>query len=431
MRIAKWIGLILVFLVVALFALIGALHTFRGTPVSHVRAIGDGHAPPTFADSTHRATVALLTGIRFEAGNRVDVLLNGNETFPKLWSDIHSARRSVTLRLYFILPGAVAESLHVVLVERARAGVPVFLLYDAIGSSFRDGYLESLRRGGVRVAGFRPVRWYDVYRAQNRSHVRAVIVDGRVAYTGGFGIDEPWLGDGRHLEQWRETNVRFMGPAVAQLQSVFIAGWAEATGELVTGPVFFPPSEPAAGGIRSAGVLFTSPTTGSTPAERFLALSIGSAARSLYITNAYFVPDDDQRRLLIAAARRRVDVRVLTAGRHTDMPAARLAGRRNYEELIAGGVRLYEYQPTMLHAKTLVVDGTWSSVGTMNFDNRSAALNEESNLVAYDAPLGARLDSIFARDLRYARELSQAELRRRGWIDRALEIGASALNRML
>jgi cardiolipin synthase A/B len=431
MRIARWIGLALVGLAVGFFALIGALHTFRGTPVSFVRSIGEGRAAPTFADSSHRETVALLSGIHFDPGNRVELLLNGNGTFPRLWSDIRSARTSVTLRLYFILPGATAESLHVALVDRARAGVPVFLLYDAIGSDFREGYLESLRAAGVHVAAFRPLRWYDLNRAQNRSHVRAVIVDGRVAYTGGFGIDELWLGDGRHEGQWRETNARFVGPAVRQLQTVFLAGWAEATGTLLTGPLFFPPEPAAPGGVRSAGVLFTSPTTGSTPAERFLALSIGSAARSLYITNAYFIPDDDQRRLLVAAARRGVDVRVLTAGRETDMPAARLAGRRHYADLLSAGVRLYEYQPAMIHAKTMVVDGAWSSLGTMNFDNRSVALNEESNLVVFDAPFGARLDSIFARDLRYAREIRLSDFRRRGWIDRALEAGAVVLARML
>jgi cardiolipin synthase A/B len=431
MRIAKWVGLSIAGLVVALFALIGVLHTFRGTPVSFVRSIGDGRGVPSFADSSHRATVALLTGVDLRAGNRVDLLLNGDETFPRLWSDIRSARSSVTLGLYFVLPGAVAESLHVALVDRARAGVRVFFMYDAIGSDFREGYLESLRGAGVRVAAFRPVRWYELNRAQNRSHVRAVVVDGRVAYTGGFGVDDQWLGDGRHRGQWRETNVRFTGPAVRELQAVFLTGWAEATGELLTGPLFFPPLAPEVGTVQSAGVLFSSPSAGSTPAERFLALSIGSATRTLYVSNAYFVPDDDQRRLLAAAARRGVDVRVLTAGRETDMPAARLAGRRHYAELLAAGVRVYEYQPTMLHAKTLVVDGVWATVGTMNFDNRSAALNEESNLVAYDAPLGARLDSVFARDLRYSREIVEADFRRRSWIDRALEMGASAMNRML
>ena len=431
MRIVKWIGLLLVGLLVGLFALIGALHTFRGTPVSAVRSVGNEGAPGSVADSSRREAISLLTGIDFEAGNQVELLQNGNETFPRLWSDIRSARSSVTLRLYFVLPGATAESLHVALTDRARAGVPVFFLYDSFGSDFRDGYLETLRQAGVRVAEFRPMRWYELARVQNRSHVRAVIVDGQVGYTGGFAIDDLWLGNGRRADQWRDTNVRFQGPAVPQLQAVFLAGWAEATGELLTGPLFFPPRPPTTDPVLSAGVLFTSPTTGSTAAERFLALSIASAERTLYIANAYFVPDDDQRRLLIAAARRGVDVRVLTASRKTDMPAARLAGRRHYAELLAAGVHIYEYQPTMIHAKTISVDGQWSSIGTMNFDNRSAALNEESNLVVYDPRLGARLDSVFARDLRYAREILLPDFRRRGPIDRALELGASALNRML
>ena len=416
-------------LLLLLFAVIGFQATFRGTPVSALHTAGPG--TPSLADSAHRVAVASLTGVQLHDGNEVELLLNGDGTFPRLWRDIRSARRSVTLRLYFVLPGAVAESLLVVLSERARAGVPVFFLYDAFGSDFRDGYLESMRAAGIRVAPFRPVRWHAINRAQNRSHARAVVIDGRIGYTGGFGIDDPWLGDGRSPGQWRETNARFTGPAVVQLQAAFAVGWGEATGTLLSGPLLFPPEATAASGARAAGLLHTSPTPGSTSAERFLALSIGSAARTLYITNSYFVPDDDLRRFLIAAARRGVDVRVLTAGRHTDIPVARLAGRRGYAPLLEAGVRIYEYQPTMVHAKTLVVDGLWSSVGTMNFDNRSTALNEETNLVVHDAEIGARMDSLFLDDLGRSREIRIEAFRDRPWYDRLLEAGAGALTRVL
>lgn len=430
-RLLGWAAAIVTIVVLLLFALIGIQTSFRDTPVSAVRVVRDGGGGLPFADSTHRASVAALAGVPLHAGNQVELLLNGDGTFPRLWADIRGARQSVTLRLYFILPGAVAESLRAALEDRARAGVPVFLLYDAYGSDFRDGYLEQLRAAGVRVAPFRPIAWHTIARAQNRSHTRAVTIDGRIGYTGGFGIDDRWLGDGRTAGEWRETNVRFTGPAVTQLQAAFVAGWAEATGTLLSGPPFFPSPTPSPTGPHAAGLLHTAPAAGSTEAERFLALSIASAARTLYVTNAYFVPDDDLRRFLVGAARRGVDVRVLTASRHTDMPIARLAGRRRYEALLRAGVRIYEYRPSMVHAKTMTVDGVWATVGTMNFDNRSAALNEETNLIVYDRELGARLDSIFLDDLRAAREIRIEPFRDRPWYDRILEFGAAALTRLL
>jgi cardiolipin synthase len=180
-----------------------------------------------------------------------------------------------------------------------------------------------------------------------------------------------------------------------------------------------------------AGLLFTMPTTGSTPAERFLALSIASARRTLYVSNSYFVPDDDFRALLLAAAQRGVDVRVLTVSRKTDVKTTWYAGRYRYAELLRGGVRIYEYQPTMMHAKTFVIDGLWSTVGTLNFDNRSLAFNNESNLVMLDREMGARMDSAFFDDLRYAKEISLPDFERRPWTSRVLELGAALLSRVL
>jgi cardiolipin synthase len=196
--------------------------------------------------------------------------------------------------------------------------------------------------------------------------------------------------------------------------------------------VFFPPHgfEPLPGGV-DAGLLFTAPTTGSTPAERFLALSIAAAHKTLYITNSYFVPDDDFRRLLERAVRHGVDVRVLTVGSKTDVKTTWYAGRHWYEELLAAGVRIYEYQPTMIHSKTIVVDGIWSSVGSMNFDNRSLAFNNESNLVVLDRGFGLSMDSTFMNDLRYAKEIKLEEFRKRSAPERLLEVVAVALSRLL
>src|SRR3712207_4246366 len=262
------------------------------------------------------------------------------------------------MQMYYALPSNVADTVKARLIDRARSGVRVLLLLDAFGTqTLTDGWRDSLSAAGVQIARLRKLRWYSLHNAADRSHVRAVVIDGRIGYTGGFGLADYWLGDGRRDGQWRETNVRFEGPAVAQLQAAFAAAWAEARGELLTGDVFFPREtfRSPAGGTR-AGLLFTAPTSGSTPAERFLALSIAGARRTLYIANSYFVPDDDFRRLLIDAARRGVDVRVLTAGEKTDVKTTWYAGRARYEELLRAGVRIYEYAPTMMHAKSMVVD---------------------------------------------------------------------------
>jgi cardiolipin synthase A/B len=258
-----------------------------------------------------------------------------------------------------------------------------------------------------------------------------VVIDGHIGYTGGFGLADYWQGDGHEDRQWRESNVRFEGPAVASLQAAFVAGWAEATGVLLTGDMFFPPAifEPV--GNTVAGLMYTTPAVGSTIAERFLALTIASAQKTLYITNSYFVPDAEFRTMLIDAVKRGVDVRVITAGDKSDVKTTVFAGRAYYDELLRGGVHIYEYTPTMMHAKTLVADGLWSSVGSMNFDNRSLAFNNESNLNVLDAGFGAQMDSVFMDDLKYSKEIKLPEWDHRPFYEKAIEWGAEKLWRVL
>jgi cardiolipin synthase len=240
------------------------------------------------------------------------------------------------------------------------------------------------------------------------------------------------LGSGLHEDQWRESNVRFEGPSVLALQAAFAAAWVESSGELLVEDRFFPRGAfRVRPGTATAGLLFTSTTTGSTAAERFLALSIAGSSRTLYIANSYFVPDDDFRDLLVAAAKRGVDVRVLTASEKTDVRVTWYAGRSRYEALLSGGVRVYEYQPSMMHAKTMVADGIWGTIGSMNFDNRSLAFNNETNLVVWDRDFGAVLDSTYHNDLRHAREIKLSEFTERPWTARLVELGASVFSRIL
>ena len=248
-----------------------------------------------------------------------------------------------------------------------------------------------------------------------------MVIDGRIGYTGGFGIDDRWLGSGRKAGQWRDTHVRVEGPAVDRLQAPFIANWGECTGELLFGDGVMQGKASDGTDAKTAGILYCSPSLGSTTAERFLALTISAARKSLFITSAYFVPSKGFRRLLCDAASRGVDVRVLTPGGNTDEPIAWYAGRAHYEELLRGGVRLWEYQPTMVHAKTIVADEVWGSIGSVNFDNRSLKLNDEVTLVAQDPALGRAMHEMFVRDLALAKEVTLEDFAKRSRGSRARE----------
>ena len=414
-------------------ALIGLRYVTRGTPVADVAGVDGNRDLPHTDDEQFSASIELLTGTKFTCGNHAVLCLNGDGTYDRLFADLAGATVTISLQMYYCQPGKVADRFAEVMRDRAQAGVRVLFLLDAFGSAkLSAAYLRSLSDAGVDVVKFRPVNWYQLEKAYARSHIRVVVVDGCIGYTGGFGMDDKWLGDGRHEDQWRDTNVRFTGPAVLQLQATFAKGWAEATGELLTGTELFPiVSEDGERGAMRATLLHTAPTIGSTAAERLLALSIAGARHTLYITNSYFVPDEDFVRLLREAAARGVDVRVLTPGLLNDVKSTWYAGRAQYERLLEGGVRIFWYQPAMIHGKSFVVDGCWASIGTMNFDNRSLAFNDESNLLVLDEGFGSTVREMFLDDLTRSTEVTLEQFRRRPRKDRILEWGASRVARIL
>ena len=383
--------------------------------------------------TTFEQAFSFHTGVRVEPGNVVQLLLNGDGTFPALWRDLRSARRTIHVQQYFSQPGAVADSLGAILAARARAGVRVRVLLDAHGSlALGRSWRARLTAAGVDVRALRPLEWSVLHRAGARSHVRVVAIDDAVGYTGGFGFADAWLGDGRTPSQWRETNVRVEGPVVAQLQSAFAAAWFETTGELLNAaPQAATVGDESGAQVVRAGVFHSTASAGHMHATQFLTLALRGAERRLWIASSYFVPDAPVRAMLMTSAQRGVDVRVLTAGRSTDVRVARYAGRYQYGELLRAGVRIYEYEPTMMHAKTFVVDGAWASVGSMNIDNRSLALNDEVSVVVFDRRFAAQMDSLFLFDLRSAKELTLRDFERRPLSTRVLEWLATLASSLL
>lgn len=427
MQILTYAGFILLGVIVSMALLIGFMDVVRGTPIKTVGTPGQGTECPAIDDPFFRESIELLTHVKLRRGHEVEFFINGDQTYPRLWEDLRNAKSSITLQLYFANKGKMADQLQRILIERAKAGIEIRFLHDAFGTTLKKDYFEPLEKAGVKVEAFRPFSLKSLQKTQHRAHIRVIVIDGEIGYTGGFGIDDKWFGTGRDKDQWRDTNVRFTGPAVRQLQATFVVCWSEASSKLLTSDTLFPPnSRPEYGAEREndgilAAVLHASPTIGSTAAERFFVLSIAAARQKLYISNSYFVPDGALRKLLCESAQRGVDVRVLTVSEATDTKSTWYAGRAKYEELLKGGVRIFEYQPVMMHAKTLVVDGAWVSVGSMNVDNRSISFNDESNLVILDEGEGARMEGMYLEDLKYAKEIKLDEFSRRGFFEKVAE----------
>jgi cardiolipin synthase len=370
-------------------------------------------------DPAFTATMEAHTNSPIVDGNRVDILLNGDQIFPAKLAAIRSAQTSITYAEYFYADGEPAREIAEALAERCRAGVAAHILLDGVGTlSMPRQYVKLLKEAGCKVATFRPLgRWVSLGRHNKRNHRRVLVADGRVAVTGGSGVSEKWTGDGRVDGHWRDTDVRIEGPAVRNVQSAFFENWREATGELLGGAPYLSNGRPL--GQTRAQVIKSSPLGGYDMYTMYL-LAIAGARRSVYLTNPYFLPDDRLEDALLAAASRGVRVVALTPGK-IDHNLVRAASRRGFGRLLLGGVEIYEYQAALLHAKTMVVDGIWATVGSTNFDNRSFALNDELNVALYDRAVVERMVSAFEVDLANARRVTYEAWQSRGLRTKLLE----------
>jgi cardiolipin synthase A/B len=359
------------------------------------------------------SSIAGTTGVPFLKGNSITILNNGDEFYPVMLDAIAQAKQSITIEAYIYWAGGIGWRFAQALADKARSGVTVKILLDAVGSStIGKEILETLESSGCQVAWFNPVRWRTIGRYNNRTHRKSLIIDGRVAFTGGAGIADHWLGHAEDPKHWRDLHVRIEGPATVALQTGFAQNWLKTTCELISGDEYFPTLS-ASGGVAVQTIL-SSPEVGASALRIMYYLSIVCARRTLYIANPYFIPDSAAIDILIEAKKRGVDVKIMVSGVHNDMKLARYSSVHLYGKLLECGVEIYEYNKTMLHQKTMVADSAWITVGTTNFDNRSFALNEESNICAYDAQLAAKLDETFGDDIKGCTPVDYESWKRRG-----------------
>ena len=389
-----------------------------------------GEAPDVTSEGFLRATEA-LTSAPISRGNEVELLVNGDEIFPAMLEAIEGAERTLNMLTYIYWTGDIAEEVAQAVCRKAKGGVRCNVLLDAVGAAKMEGtLLGEMAAAGVSVVRFRPPKPYAVRRLANRTHRRILVADGRVGMTGGVGIASEWTGNAQDPDHWRDTHVRVQGPVVRALQGAFAENWLEATGEVLAGEEYLPELEEVGDGA-AMQVIRSQAGVGDTNIETLYYLVLASAQRSVELTSAYFAPRAAFVDALADAAKRGVSVRVVVPGPYIDKEVVRQAGRSEYGELLEAGVRIFEYQPTMLHAKTLCVDRAWSSVGTVNFDNRSFQLNDEVTLCVQSDEFAAKLGGAFEADVERSREIDLDAWRRRPITERLQETGAKLLRREL
>jgi cardiolipin synthase len=357
----------------------------------------------TSGDADFRRALGILLGPPLVSGNKITTLVNGEQIYPAMLEAIRSAQTNITFETFVFRDGVGATFVEE-LSNAARRGVTVHMLLDWLGSrTMNQSLLSAARAAGCDLQIYHPPSWYHLGRLNNRTHRKLLIVDGKVGFTGGVGMGIEWKDGLRGMPPWRETHFRAEGPVVAQMQAVFVDNWIKTTGRVLHGAEYFP--KLVAVGNMDAQMFGSSPVGGSESMHLMVLLALTAAKTSIDIENAYFVPDRLTVEALCSAARRGVRVRIVVAGRHTDARIGRWAAQGLYGELLEAGIQLYEYQPTMMHCKVLVIDGMWSSVGSANFDDRSFRLNDEANLNVFSEELAREQIELIDADIKQSRRM--------------------------
>ena len=365
-------------------------------------------------DPQFRRSMGVLLGPPIIEGNRVDVLINGDQIFPSMLKAIKEAKKTITFETYIYWSESIGKEFADALSERARAGVKVHVLLDFIGSIKLDAaQMDAMKAAGVEFQRYHKPVWWKLTKLNNRTHRKVLVLDGEIGFTGGVGIADQWRGNGQDKEHWRDTHFRVEGPVVGQMQAVFADNWTKSTGRVLDGEIYFPAL--TAKGTHAAQMFSSSPSGGSESMLLMYLMSITAAKNTIDLSSSYFVPEELTIKALVAASKRGVKVRIITPGDTIDSRIVRAASRDSWGPLLAAGIEIAEYQPTMYHVKALVVDSLMVSVGSTNFDNRSFSLNDEANLNIIDAAFAAEQVAIFNNDWKKAKVITHA-----AWLDRPL-----------
>jgi len=388
----------------------------------------EGVAAPS--DPEFLRSIGSLLGPAIVSGNRVDALINGDEIFPAMLAAIRAAKQSITFETYIYWSGDIGQEFADALAERASAGVAVHVLIDWWGGEdIQERYRARMERAGVQMAVYNPLRIGSLARMNNRTHRKLLVVDGRVGFTGGVGIADPWRGDAEDPQHWRDTHFRIEGPVVGQMQGAFTDNWTAVDGHVLHGPRYFPALEPA--GTQAAQIFTSAPGGGAESVQLLYLMSIAAARKTFRLSMAYFVPDELALREMVAARSRGVRVQLILPGEHMDRGFVRRASRSLWEPLLRAGVEIYEYQPTMYHCKVMIVDELWTSVGSTNFDSRSFSINDEANLNVLDAPFANAQSAQFERDLEKSKRIQLDQWEGRSLSDKLLDSLAGLVSSQL
>lgn len=414
----KWIKrFLLIFAGALIVFVVGMIWLNMRAPESGIDQL-EGHVGAVGSMQFQREASALL-GSQIVTGNAVVDYQNGDEFFPAMLKDIRAAQVSINLESYIFRDSHVGQRFVDALIERARAGVKVHVLADRIGSRNSDKVAKELRAAGVHFHYFRPLRWRTLDRLNNRTHRKLMIVDGRIGWTGGFGIDDLWTGHADSSKVKRDMMFRVLGPVVARIQGLFGNNWVTSTGHLLVGEAYYPPLSPQ--GHMAVQLQASAPRGGRRNVELMFLLAIRGARSSIDLEAAYFVPDALMRKALLDALARGVRVRVIVPGPYIDSSVTLDASQTIWGDYLAAGMQIYRFQPSMLHSKLMIVDHALVIGGSSNFDYRSFDLNDEADLMIYNRDFARHMDDVFNHDIAQCKRVSLKAWKTRSWTSKFLD----------
>ncbi len=412
LEVLEWVAVLLAFWgIVAVFCVFFIRRHVIEYQIEHTFGVHD----PEFFGSA----LALYDPVPLP-GNKIELLQDGDAYFPAMLAAIRGAKKAVNFQAYIFFSDRTGWAFRDALMERARAGVEVRVLLDGLGSGWKlnNSDVRMMEDAGCKFAYYHPLLSWRIDRTNRRTHRRVLVVDGKVGFTGGVGFADEWSGHAQDPKHWRDVQIRVEGPLVSELQNAFEEHWIKTFGETLSGADQFPALAPA-GAMQ--GQLIASHSFSMAPVPLTQAIAFAAAEQRIWITNAYCAPSDDQVDLLVKAVQRHVDVRLIVPGKHNDQPLTKSAGRAAYGRMLEGGVRIFEYQPTMIHTKAMVIDGLFSLVGSSNLDPRSSEINEELDLAIYDREFARKMEAMFESDLAHSTEYTLQQFRNRSLWERTTE----------